>query len=246
MEAEHSGNSALVSGPDSGNDALDSGASDEGSSRIGGWIFLPDCRFLPGRLADDGVVDGKCVCQQSGRRRLDAGSPVSWKREKYMGKDEKKEASVSALCRTRVAVDADGSWMKREVSASYTVEASFVMAITLFFIAALLNGVFEVHGRITGRFVLQEAMERCLYREENSLRGEGKTVQELESRAQQYLRGFFRCGDAILAIQTEGRELEGVVKSNTETVVSLPEHDPERALRLLTVLETAFQETVIQ
>lgn len=150
------------------------------------------------------------------------------------------------MCRTRVAVDADGSWMKREVSASYTVEASFVMAITLFFIAALLNGVFEVHGRITGRFVLQEAMERCLYREENSLRGEGKTVQELEGRAQQYLRGFFRCGDSILTIRTEGRELEGVVKSNTETVVSLPEHDPERALRLLTVLEAAFQETVIQ
>lgn len=54
--------------------------------------------------------------------------------------------------------------MKREVSASYTVEASFVMAVAFFFIAALLNGVFEVHGRITGRFVLQEAMERCLYR----------------------------------------------------------------------------------
>ena len=42
--------------------------------------------------------------------------------------------------------------MKREVSASYTVEASFVMAVAFFFIAALLNGVFEVHGRITGRW----------------------------------------------------------------------------------------------
>lgn len=61
--------------------------------------------------------------------------------------------------------------MKREVSASYTVEASFVMTVAFFFIAALLNGVFEVHGRITGRFVLQEAMERCLYREEKTLRG---------------------------------------------------------------------------
>ncbi len=40
----------------------------------------------------------------------------------------------------------------------------------ILFIAALLNGVFEVHGRITGRFVLQEAMERCLYREEKTLR----------------------------------------------------------------------------
>lgn len=69
--------------------------------------------------------------------------------------------------------------MKREVSASYTVEASFVMAVAFFFIAALLNGVFEVHGRITGRFVLQEAMEWCLYREEKTLRGDGMTVGEM-------------------------------------------------------------------
>ena len=78
------------------------------------------------------------------------------------------------MCASGVDLDADSiSWMKREVSASYTVEASFVMAVTFFFIAALLNGVFEVHGRITGRFVLQEAMERCLYREEKTLRGAG-------------------------------------------------------------------------
>lgn len=84
-----------------------------------------------------------------------------------MGENAEKEAAISAVCASGVDLDADSiSWMKREVSASYTVEASFVMAVAFFFIAALLNGVFEVHGRITGRFVLQEAMERCLYREE--------------------------------------------------------------------------------
>ena len=89
-----------------------------------------------------------------------------------MGENAEKEAAISAVCASGVDLDADSiSWMKREVSASYTVEASFVMAVTFFFIAALLNGVFEVHGRITGRFVLQEAMERCLYREEKTLRG---------------------------------------------------------------------------
>lgn len=111
--------------------------------------------------------------------------------------------------------------MKREVSASYTVEASFVMAVTFFFIAALLNGVFEVHGRITGRFVLQEAMERCLYREEKTLRGDGMTVGEISSRAGQRLRGFFRCGDAVLTIREDGGDLDGRVKSSTETEISL-------------------------
>lgn len=131
--------------------------------------------------------------------------------------------------------------MKREVSASYTVEASFVMAIALFFIAALLNGVFEVHGRITGRFVLQEAMERCLYREEKSLRGNGMTVEELSNRARQRLHGFFRCGDAILTIREEGGDLEGVVKSSTETGISLRGQDPERTIRLLAVVESELE-----
>lgn len=94
-----------------------------------------------------------------------------------MGENAEKEVAISDVCASGVDLDADSiSWMKREVSASYTVEASFVMAVAFFFIAALLNGVFEVHGRITGRFVLQEAMEWCLYREEKTLRGDGMTT----------------------------------------------------------------------
>lgn len=100
-------------------------------------------------------------------------------------------------------------------------------------------GVFEVHGRITGRFVLQEAMERCLYREEKTLRGDGMTVGEISSRAGQRLRGFFRCGDAVLTIREDGGDLDGRVKSSTETEISLRGQEPERALRLLTVLENA-------
>ena len=144
-----------------------------------------------------------------------------------MGENAEKEAAISAVCASGVDLDADSiSWMKREVSASYTVEASFVMAVTFFFIAALLNGVFEVHGRITGRFVLQEAMERCLYREEKTLRGDGMTVGEISSRAGQRLR-------------EDGGDLDGRVKSSTETEISLRGQEPERALRLLTVLENA-------
>ena len=139
-----------------------------------------------------------------------------------MGENAEKEAAISAVCASGVDLDADSiSWMKREVSASYTVEASFV------------------NGRITGRFVLQEAMERCLYREEKTLRGDGMTVGEISSRAGQRLRGFFRCGDAVLTIREDGGDLDGRVKSSTETEISLRGQEPERALRLLTVLENA-------
>ena len=99
---------------------------------------------------------------------LDAYGTAWRKGEWSMGENAEKEAAISTVCASGVDLDADSiSWMKREVSASYTVEASFVMTVAFFFIAALLNGGFEVHGRITGRFVLQEAMERCLYREDH-------------------------------------------------------------------------------
>lgn len=132
-----------------------------------------------------------------------------------------------------------GFFYKNEQVRQKLEEASFVMAVAFFFIAALLNGVFEVHGRITGRFVLQEAMERCLYREEKTLRGDGMTVGEISSRAGQRLRGFFRCGDAVLTIREDGGDLDGRVKSSTETEISLRGQEPERAIRLLTVLENA-------
>lgn len=82
-------------------------------------------------------------------------------------------------------------------------------------------------------------MERCLYREEKTLRGDGMTVGEISSRAGQRLRGFFRCGDAVLTIWEDGGDLDGRVKSSTETEISLRGQEPERAIRLLTVLENA-------
>lgn len=221
--------------------ALD-GTSYTGGGRPGRRLFLSDYRLLSGGMAYVWAFDGSCVCEQSGRRYLDAYDAAGQKGKWFMGRNTEKETAVFALCDPCVDLDdACGSWMKQEVSASYTVEASFVMAIALFFIAALLNGVFEVHGRITGRFVLQEAMERCLYREEGSLRGQGMTVEEVSGRAGQYLRGFFRCGDATLMIREDGRDLEGVVKSSTETGIFLRGQDPERAIRLLTAVANGME-----
>lgn len=160
-----------------------------------------------------------------------------------MGENAKKKTAVSAMPFAGLDVYVNfKECMKQEVSASYTVEASFVMAIALFFIASLLNGVFEVHGRITGRFVLQEAMERCLYREEKSLDGDGMTVDELSGKAGQYLKGFFRCNDADLTIQESGRKLSGTVKSNTETQIIMHGRETENAIRLLTAFENGMEE----
>ena len=51
---------------------------------------------------------------------------------------------------------------------SYTVEAALVMSVSLFFIAALLTGIFEVHSRVVGNMALQEGLEQYIYTEENN------------------------------------------------------------------------------
>ena len=60
-----------------------------------------------------------------------------------------------------------------------------------------------------------------------------------KQQAGQRLHGFFRCGDAVLTIREDGGDLDGRVKSSTETEISLRGQEPERAIRLLTVLENA-------
>lgn len=240
LAAAHGRDSHMGFGAGTGDFITMDGEADKGRNWPGRWIFFLDCRMLSGRMEDAGTSGRLDICKRPGGRHLDAYGPAWRKGEWVMGTNAEKETAVSALCDSGVDLDAVSAsgLKKREVSASYTVEASFVMAIALFLIAALLNGVFEVHGRITGRFVLQEAMERCLYREEKSLRGTGSSVEELSSKAQQHLRGFFRCADAVLWIREEGGTLEGTVKSSTETGISLRGQDPERAIRLMTVQES--------
>ena len=74
------------------------------------------------------------------------------------------------------------------LDASFTVEAALVMSALFLFIASLITGVFDIHARVAGNMVLQEALE-CGTRLE-----EGQTLSEMESNAQQDYRGYFWCG----------------------------------------------------
>lgn len=135
----------------------------------------------------------------------------------------------------------------RYLAGSYTVEASLVMSFALFFIAALLTGIFQIHSRVVGSFVLQEGLERLIYLEDSeagdSVEGkdasgknaEGKaaggTVEEEELRR---LRSFFWCGGAELTMQSElGRFSGRVEAAGTENRISVKDFDPETFLRIL-------------
>lgn len=124
-----------------------------------------------------------------------------------------------------------------ELEGSYTVEAAFVMSITLLFIAALLTGIFQVHSRVAGRFVLQEALERRIFLEDSEAAEQGRTEAVLLREEAERLRGFFRCGDGELTMKKTGERLYGRVDTGIETEIKVKDYDPEEKLRFFAVLE---------
>ncbi len=123
-----------------------------------------------------------------------------------------------------------------KLEGSYTVEASLVMAIILFFLAALLQGMFLVHGRVVGRFVLQDALERSMCLEESEEREGNLTAEKVEQQAAERLRGFFWCGNAEIRLNCHGVCWDGTVDTGVETEIVVTEFDPEKQLRLLTAM----------
>lgn len=111
------------------------------------------------------------------------------------------------------------------------------MSITLFFIAALLSGIFTVHRRVVGAFVLQEALERCVFLEQQ----EKKEVMQIEEEQEDRLRDFFGCSQAELQITGSGTKKKGKVQCGVCTEIEVKEYEPETTLRLWAVLQTGFQ-----
>ena len=105
------------------------------------------------------------------------------------------------------------------LDASFTVEAALVMSALFLFIASLITGVFDIHARVAGNMVLQEALE-C-------------GTRLVESNAQQDYRGYFWCGGGNISLKEKGNRISGTAKMKTETDISVKKFDPENFLRLL-------------
>lgn len=117
--------------------------------------------------------------------------------------------------------------MKEEKEASYTVEAAFIMAVTLFLIACLLTEAIKIHSQIVGDMVLQDTMELWGYLEED------KEEKEIVQKADQRLKSYFGCGNKQLNITEDGRWINGTVNEGQSSSISIRVFEPEKFLRLL-------------
>lgn len=100
-----------------------------------------------------------------------------------------------------------------------------MMSLTLLFLGWLLLGIFEIHSRVVGNFVLQEALEQRICLDDAS-------EEEIEETALRRLRRFYFCGDGKLWLEEEGKRCRGIVEMPARTEISVKEYHPEATLRL--------------
>lgn len=131
------------------------------------------------------------------------------------------------------------------------MEASLVMSIVLFFIAALLLGIFDVHSRVAGNFVLQDALERCVFLEESGgetevsgTAGVSGQIKKLEQDAEAQLRTFFHCGEAELEVKENENRKSGRIETPVCTEISVREYEPEETMRRQAVLLTGSRRLI--
>lgn len=127
--------------------------------------------------------------------------------------------------------------MERAWKGSLTVEASLVMAVTLFVMAALLQGVFDMHARTAGGFLLAEGLEKYVFFEAEAEQERGRFPEDLAEEQTAKLHSVFGCGRAVLSMDEEGiLRVGGKVTDRSETEMSVRCYDPEGALRKLTAI----------
>lgn len=127
------------------------------------------------------------------------------------------------------------AWASTCKEASYTVEATLVMGITLFLIGALLTGAFDIHSEVVGDLILQEAMEQTGHMETLHRAGEraGLTAGEILENANRDLKEYFWCGNVTIDINETLQRLNGNVEGKQDNSISVKKFDPEKFLRLL-------------
>lgn len=128
-----------------------------------------------------------------------------------------------------------GAWASARKEASYTVEATLIMGITLFLIGALLTGAFDIHSEVVGDLILQEAMEQTGHKETLQRAGERAdlTASEILEQANKDLKEYFWCGNVTIDIDETLQRLNGSVEGKQDNSISVKKFDPEKFLRLL-------------
>ena len=199
------------------------------------WLFLSGSRDLPWFLEKYAAVirrsvfmfPGSCLSDDKGKKSEKyrkhpvlaicvsggTGGPVFMnKRRETVLKDERKKRKS----------------IETEWKGSLTVEASCVMAVVLFSLAALIGKAGQIHDETAAAMVLHEGVEKC--RHEKNIQSE-----DAEAFFKRNAGLMLRYTDLTVSIQEKGAKKMGKVKGGDwEKQIEMKEFRPEEFMRMVT------------
>lgn len=124
--------------------------------------------------------------------------------------------------------------MKRNLRASFTVEASFIMAISLWAIVSCIQFAYRIHDQVMGAVVLQELIEIARHDETGAslaeLAAEGRRLAGAPFSMPDY---EFELDETLLTVQGKARG-DGVWGME----IQMRKFNPEEFLRMTTLFQT--------
>ncbi len=129
--------------------------------------------------------------------------------------------------------------IEEKMPAGLTVEAAMVISLILILLGELLLGIISMHGKIAGRLVLAEAVERNLFFEERAGEEEGISREAVLEEEKEKLSLFRGAEEKELDI-TEGLlTICGTVSDPGAAEWQVEKYHPEAALRLLASVKSS-------
>ena len=130
--------------------------------------------------------------------------------------------------------------MKR-LKASYTIEVSYVLAVTLFALSTIIITAYKEEARVLLNFVAHTAQEQMLYTDKDyqkdnynkeSIIMEGMSYKNINSR---FSKAFF-------SINEGNDKVELILKHDEYRIdISVAKYRPEDFMRLTTVMESVYE-----
>ena len=130
--------------------------------------------------------------------------------------------------------------MKR-LKASYTIEVSYVLAVTLFALSTIIITAYKEEARVLLNFVAHTAQEQMLYTDKDyqkdnynkeSIIMEGMSYKNINSR---FSKAFF-------SINEGNDKVELILKHDEYRIdISEAKYRPEDFMRLTTVMESVYE-----
>lgn len=143
-----------------------------------------------------------------------------WKTHFYEKKDDT-ISSFSHACRNLA-----GSFIRKRLKASYTIEAAYVMAILFLSLSVMILSAYRVHDKTTGAMAVQESVEKLRHMEDREKDHDVKVKTV-------YLRDEYE-------IQTKaaGKNIIGKGKgASWKLEIQTKRYEPEGFLRLFSIAE---------